>query len=76
MPEMNEYPAGMPSWVDLGSPDIDAAVTFYAGLFGWDVPDSTHPDQTGGYRIAHLRGRPAAGLMPLMDEGQPVSWTT
>jgi predicted enzyme related to lactoylglutathione lyase len=76
MPEMNDYPAGTPSWVDLGTPDIDASVSFYGGLFGWGVPASENPEQTGGYRIATLNAKPAAGLMPLMQEGQPPAWTT
>jgi uncharacterized protein len=76
MPEMNEYPAGTPSWVDLGSPDIEATISFYRGLFGWEVPESANPEQTGGYRIAELGGKPAAGLMPLMQEDQPIAWTS
>jgi uncharacterized protein len=76
MPEMTTYPAGAPCWVDLGTPDIDTSVDFYGALLGWDVPPSENPEQTGGYRIAELGGKPAAGMMPLMQEGQPPAWTT
>jgi predicted enzyme related to lactoylglutathione lyase len=76
MSEKTSYAPGTPSWVDLGSPDPDAAVEFYGGLFGWDVSEGGDPEQTGGYRMAALRDKPVAGLMPLMQEGQPPAWTT
>ena len=76
MPEISEYAEGTPSWVDVASPDIDAAVNFYSGLFGWDVQVGENAEQTGGYRIAHLGGKSAAGMMPLMQEGQPPAWST
>jgi hypothetical protein len=74
MPERDSYSPGVPCWVDLSTPDIDGAVAFYSALFGWDVADS-QPD-TGGYRLAMLSGRPVAGLMPHMSEGQPTVWTS
>jgi uncharacterized protein len=76
MTEMTTYAPGTPCWVDLGSPDIDASVGFYSELLGWDVPESENPEQTGGYRIAAQRGKSAAGMMQLMQEGQPPAWTT
>ncbi len=76
MSEITSYDPGTPSWVDLGTPDIEAAVAFYGGLFGWDVPESENAEQTGGYRQAMLRGKPVAGMMPLMQEGQPPAWSS
>jgi uncharacterized protein len=76
MPEMTTYAPGTLSWVDLGSPDLDASVEFYGALFGWDIPESENAEQTGGYRQAMSGGRPAGGMMPLMQEGQPTAWTT
>lgn len=77
MSERTSYAPGTPSWVELGGiPDIEAATDFYGGLFGWDVPASENADQTGGYRLATLRGKPVAGMMPSMGEGQPPAWTT
>jgi predicted enzyme related to lactoylglutathione lyase len=55
---------------------MEAAVDFYGGLFGWDIPEAENAEQTGGYRQAMLRGKPVAGMMPLMQEGQPPVWTT
>jgi uncharacterized protein len=76
MSERTSYEPGTPCWVDLGTPDIEAAVAFYGGLFGWDVPEPENAEQTGGYRQAMLRGKPVAGMMPLMQEGQPPAWSS
>lgn len=77
MSERSSYAPGTPSWVELGGiPDIEKAVGFYGGLFGWDVPEPENAEQTGGYRQALLRGKPVAGMMPLMQEGQPAAWNT
>jgi predicted enzyme related to lactoylglutathione lyase len=75
MSERASYEPGTPSWVELGGiPDIEKAADFYGGLFGWDVPEPENAEQTGGYRQAMLRGKPVAGMMPLMGEGQPPAW--
>ena len=76
MPEFSEYPPGTPSWVDLGSPDVDASARFYGGLFGWEAAEAGPPEETGGYRMFTLRGKQVAGLGPLQQEGQPPAWTT
>jgi len=76
MSERASYAPGTPSWVDLGTPDIGRAADFYGGLFGWDVPESENAEQTGGYRQAMKGGKPVAGMMPLMQEGQPPAWST
>ena len=76
MSERTSYAPGTPCWVDLGTPDIEAAAAFYGGLFGWSLPEAENSEQTGGYRQAMLRGKPVAGAMPLMQEGQPPAWST
>jgi uncharacterized protein len=76
MTEVSEHAPGTPSWIDLGTPDIDASASFYGSLFGWQVAEGENPEQTGGYRIASLRDKPVAGMMPLMQEGQPPAWST
>ena len=68
------WPDGTPCWVDLGAEDIDRARTFYAGLFGWDIPPG--PPEAGGYSLCMLRGRPAAGMGPKMNPEMPSTWTT
>lgn len=76
MSERTSYVPGTPSWVEYGSPGLDASIEFYGALFGWDVPEAENAEQTGGYRLAMKDGKPAAGMMPLMQEGQPPAWTT
>lgn len=76
MTEMTTYAPGIPNWVDLGAPDLDKAIGFYSGLFGWDVPEQENSAEYGGYRRAELGGKAVAGMMPLMQEGQPPAWST
>lgn len=72
--EYQSYEHGMPSWVDLGAPDPDAAAAFYAAVFGWEVVGDPSPD-AGGYRMCLLRGKPVAGIGPAQNPGPPF-WTT
>jgi predicted enzyme related to lactoylglutathione lyase len=72
--EMSRYEHGVPSWVELGTTDIDRAVEFYSSLFGWEVPEGQ--PETAGYRVAHLRGKTVAGLSPQMAPDAPPAWTT
>ena len=65
MPEFSGYPPGTPSWVDLGSPDVDASARFYCELFGWDTTEPGPVEETGGYRMFLQRGKMVAGLGPL-----------
>ena len=74
MAEMTSYEPGTPSWVDLGTPDLDASIAYYRGLFGWQIDKG--PEEAGGYSMALLNGKAVAGLGPLMSEGQPPSWST
>jgi uncharacterized protein len=76
MSERTSYMPGTPCWVDLGTPDVEAAASFYGALFGWDVPERPNSAEMGGYRRAEKDGADVAGVMPLMQEGQPPAWTT
>jgi predicted enzyme related to lactoylglutathione lyase len=67
------YVPGAPNWIDLGSPDIDASVAFYGGLFGWTF-QSLGPE-AGGYGFFQLDGRTVAAVGPLMQQGAGPSWT-
>jgi uncharacterized protein len=71
-----EYPPGTPSWVELSSPDTDAAAAFYAELMGWAATEPGPVDQTGGYRMFQQGEQRVAGLMGHMQEGQPTVWST
>jgi hypothetical protein len=68
-----KWPAGTPCWVDLSVPDVAAATAFYGSVLGWSFVDTG--EDYGGYQIAQGGGRAAAGLGPVMEEGQPSFWT-
>ncbi|WP_069163514.1 VOC family protein [Nocardia altamirensis] len=69
------WPQGTPCWVDTQVDDTARAREFYGELFGWDVQDS--PPEAGGYLLALLDGRPAAGIGPKPDGmDMPSVWTT
>jgi predicted enzyme related to lactoylglutathione lyase len=72
---MLEFVPGTPSWVELSSPDTDAAAGFYSELMGWSA---TEPggEETGGYRMFRQQDKNIAGLMGHMQEGQPTAWAT
>ncbi|MDX6718522.1 MAG: uncharacterized protein QOJ63_776 [Solirubrobacteraceae bacterium] len=76
MSERTSYPNGVPSWVDLASPDVDGSVAFYSGLFGWDYAPAGPPEETGGYGMFSLRGKLVAGVGPLQNPTQPPVWST
>jgi predicted enzyme related to lactoylglutathione lyase len=76
MSERTSYEPGTPCWIDLGTPDQDAAAEFYGALFGWSVEEDENAEQTGGYRVATLRDKAIGGVMKLMQEGQPPAWST
>jgi uncharacterized protein len=76
MSERTSYAPGTPCWVDLGTPDVEAAAGFYGALLGWEVPELPNSAEMGGYRRAKKNGKDVAGVMPLMQEGQPPAWST
>jgi predicted enzyme related to lactoylglutathione lyase len=47
MSEAASHAPGVPSWVDLGSPDLEASKVFYAGLFGWEAFTVPAPEAGG-----------------------------
>ncbi|AUG82047.1 hydroxylase [Kitasatospora sp. MMS16-BH015] len=67
-----QVPGGL-NWLDLGTPDLDAAVAFYQGLFGWEFT-SAGPE-AGGYGYFRHDGRTVAALGPLTEEGARSAWT-
>lgn len=73
MAQRTSHPAGTPSYVDLGTPDLDASASFYSALFGWRI-DDLGPD-AGGYRMVILNDDVVAGMGPAQNPGPPY-WTT
>jgi predicted enzyme related to lactoylglutathione lyase len=64
MSEREQYPAGVPCWVDTLQPDPDTAMRFYGGLLGWEFtgPGRIPGDPPGEYFVAQIRGRDVAGV--------------
>ncbi|WP_405604516.1 VOC family protein [Streptomyces sp. NBC_01410] len=67
------YVPGAPNWIDLGSPDVDAAAAFYGAVFGWQL-QSLGPD-AGGYGFFQVNGKTVAAIGPLTEEGASSAWT-
>jgi uncharacterized protein len=69
------WPDGTPCWVDLGTGDIQKAVSFYSSQFGWDIQRGG--EEVGGYSMATLDGRNVAGIGPNMSQPDaPSAWST
>ena len=73
MSERTSYRNGVPLWVDVATPDIDASAAFYCGLFGWEF-GGAHPEIPYGMFL--LDGKLVAGVGALQDENQPPAWAT
>lgn len=63
-------PAGTPTWIDLMTPDPDAARAFYRAVFGWEY-DIGGPEY-GGYTTARLGDRVVAGLVGNQPDAPPM----
>ena len=75
MPQRSEYAPGTPSWVDLGTSDIEGAKAFYTELFGWEAIVASEPEARG-YVMFTKDGHGVAGMGSLMMEDQPVAWNS
>lgn len=65
---------GAPTWLDLSTSDVEAAVGFYTGLLGWTVTRS--PSPFGTYAIGAVGEVEVGGMMePVPVEGMPAVWT-
>jgi predicted enzyme related to lactoylglutathione lyase len=71
--KIERYEPGVPSWVDIGSPDPQATAAFSGALFGWESEEG--PPESGGYRLAEIGGIPVAGIGPAQNPGPPF-WAT
>ncbi|MFE9776088.1 VOC family protein [Streptomyces sp. NPDC005931] len=64
---------GAPDWIDVATPDIEGATSFYGSLFGWEFR-SAGPE-AGGYGFFQRSGRTVAGGMRNPPEQGPPAWT-
>lgn len=67
---------GAPNWVDLATPDVEAATALYSCLFGWEIEKTASP--MGDYFIGKIAGQQVAGMMEQTPDmsGMPAMWTT
>jgi uncharacterized protein len=78
MSNRDQYPHGVPCWVDTAQPDPGAALEFYGDLLGWEFvgPGQMPGDPPGEYHVARLRGRDVAGISSLPPGVPAPTWTT
>jgi uncharacterized protein len=77
MSERNGFAPGVPCWVDTWQPDADAALSFYAELFGWEAEDTMPDGVEGTHYMCRLRGRDVAAIASRPNGAPEVSaWTT
>jgi predicted enzyme related to lactoylglutathione lyase len=74
MAEVSSYATGKPCWADVATPDLDGAVAFYSGVFGWEAETDARAE-AGGYTMFSLEGKHVAAATPPMGEGVPPAWT-
>lgn len=67
------WPPGVPCWTDLGTTDVSAAQAFYGSVVGWSFQETG--EEYGGYVLALVDGKPAAGIGPLQGDQQMPAWT-
>src|SRR3954468_18367995 len=73
----DRYIPGVPCWIDTTQPDPDAAIAFYADLFGWEYEDVMPPGAPGKYYIGRLRGGDVAGVGSQFEGAPPnPAWNT
>src|SRR6478672_8462610 len=76
MPKIESYTQGTPSYVELMTPDQQAAKAFYGSLFGWEIEEVPLDDQGSVYLAAEKEGDSVAGIAGQMPElaGHPAFW--
>jgi uncharacterized protein len=68
------YPPGVSCFIDTERADVDAAMAFYGGLFGWSYKVVT-PPEAPTFALAQLDGLDVAGL-GAASNGAPPAWNT
>jgi len=80
MSQRDEYPAGVPCWVETFQPDPRAALGFYGAVFGWafSEPGPLPGGLPGQYFVGHVDGRAVAGIGSAPEVGGPPMpvWNT
>lgn len=78
MTAMTTYPPGTFCWVDLATPDAEAARVFYTGLFGWTTDDRAGAG--GTYTMLEKAGNLVGALYGMdadqVEAGIPPHWNS
>jgi uncharacterized protein len=76
--ERDGYEPGVPCWIDTWQPDAEAAVSFYAELFGWEAEDTMPPGTPGNHFVCRLRGRDVSAIAsrPAKAPATAPAWGT
>ncbi len=70
---------GAPSWFEALTTDVDRAMNFYAGVFGWiPEPMTPVPPASINYTLFKLSGAPVAGMLQITPRMEGISphWVT
>ena len=75
MPVVESYAEGTPCYVELMTPDLDGAGSFYAGVLGWQLAEVPFHDG-GRYLVASHGGHVVTGIgaLPPQLDGHPAFW--
>lgn len=67
-----KQPFGRFAWHDVMTTDIESAIDFFVGLFGWSIQVIDTAQGKGNYRAFHAADRAMGGFVAL-DPGQDVA---
>lgn len=74
MPEFTSHDPGSPCWVDLMTTDVNGAISFYSGLFGWDTEDQLDDDGNRIYTLCQIDGKNVTGISgPMQGIEHPMT---
>jgi predicted enzyme related to lactoylglutathione lyase len=77
MRERDGFPPGVPCRIDIESPQPEALVEFYGGLFGWEFENVMPDGALGKYYVARLRARDVCAIGSQMaGPAVPPAWNT
>jgi uncharacterized protein len=76
MSERDDYPAGVPCWVDALTTDPEGTVAFYTAIFGWESDDRAPAGSADPYYVCTLRGRPVAAIGRRPETSVSPHWNT
>jgi hypothetical protein len=75
MSRRDAYPPGVPCFVDTLTADVESALGFYRGIFGWEFSGPGPMPGDGEYYVAQLAGDDVAGIGSLRSAGAGTAGT-